>query len=79
VEFMMLGFIVVLASAWTTRRCLHRRTERARIARIRASIAVWLTPECGDVPEPDVRKPAEQDPSRRFGSGSAGHHRGRSA
>ncbi|MEO6089330.1 MAG: hypothetical protein ABIQ18_40080 [Umezawaea sp.] len=78
-EYMMLGFIVVLASAWTTRRCFHRHTERARLARIRASIDVWLTPECMDASAPDVRKAAEQDQSRRFGPGSAGYHRGRSA
>lgn len=79
----MLGFIVVLASAWTTRRCLRHRTERARLARIRASIEEWLTPERKDDPAPDVAAQEapepKQDPSRWFGPGSAGYHRGRSA
>lgn len=69
---------VGLAVAWIVRFCHHRRAERARLARIRARIGVWLTPEWAAAAlAPDVA--AEEPAFRRFDSGSAGHHRGRSA
>lgn len=82
-EYVLLALPVMLGFAWTTRRCLRRRAERARLARIRASIAEWLTPEWeDDDPAPDVavRKPEpKRDRSRWYGSGSTGYHPGRSA
>jgi hypothetical protein len=84
VEFVLLALPVALALAWAVRRCLRRRAERARLARIRASVDEWLTPEwVADNVAPDVadEKPPEpeQKPYPRFGPGSAGYHRGRSA
>jgi hypothetical protein len=84
VEFVLLVVPVLLVLGWTVHRCLRRRAERARIARIRASIAEWLTPEWeDDEAPPDVveKAPSEsdQDRLRWFGRGSAGYHRGRSA
>lgn len=83
-EYVLLALPVALALTWTVRRFLRRRGERARVARIRASVEEWLTPEwTDDEPAPDVadQEPPEpeREPFRWFGPGSAGYRRGRSA
>jgi hypothetical protein len=85
VEYVLLALPGVLALVWTVRRCLRRRAERDRLARIRASVDEWLTPEwvdddaAPDVPEEEPPESEREPPFRWFGSGSAGYHRGRSA
>jgi hypothetical protein len=80
VEYVLVALPALLALAWTVRRYRHRRSERARLARIRASVEEWLTPEwAADDPVPDVAAEEPPKPVRRFDPGSGGYHRGRSA
>ncbi|WNV82664.1 hypothetical protein [Umezawaea sp. Da 62-37] len=73
---------------FAARLVLRRRAERARLNRIRAAVAQWLTADMATEPPPDVTELRPRDDPARpggpasfgwFGSGPNGHLRSWSA